>query len=118
MALNAEELCKKLGKLGHSLENTTDWLNPIAWRQKGIGSGFCGLDLPTRVGGHNFSALTMLELFRYCGKIDLGLRDVPGGGHARFITQINKRSHDAFLQNVIAGNAYCGIFDHRTGHWK
>lgn len=91
------------------LEKTPDWNNPIAWRRLTRGCGLPGADLPERVGGCNYSARTMMDLFAQCGKYNLDLRDVPGGGHARLLTLARTHRFDAFLRGVAKGEHFCAV---------
>jgi alkylation response protein AidB-like acyl-CoA dehydrogenase len=92
-----------------ALENTPDWNNPIAWRRQTRGCALPGADLPERAGGCNYNARTMVDLFAQCGKHNLDLRDVPGGGHARLVTLVNTRQFDTFLRGVANADYFCAV---------
>src|SRR5437660_12839183 len=64
---------------------TSNWNNPLTWRQATLEARMPGLDLPLRVGGRNWIVRQMIDVFAACGKISLDLRDVPGGGHSRLL---------------------------------
>jgi alkylation response protein AidB-like acyl-CoA dehydrogenase len=51
----------------------------------------------------------MAPVFRDCGRIDLELRDLIGGGHARLLTLVPTRRFDGLLRKVAGGSNYCGI---------
>jgi alkylation response protein AidB-like acyl-CoA dehydrogenase len=51
----------------------------------------------------------MASLFHLCGRLDLELRDLPGGGHSRLLALAPTRRFDGLLQQVAAGSSYCGI---------
>lgn len=84
-----------------------DW-NPVEMRRLPAFSDLPAIDLPTRFGGANSVAETA-EVFRRCGMIDLELRDLPGAGHARFLTLAPTRSFDGVLGDVASGDAFAAI---------
>ena len=90
------------------LRNKRDW-HPITLRSDLELAGWAGLDLPARVGGHDWPAARMAQLFRQCGRLDLELRDLVGGGHARLMTLAPARTFDALLATIARGAAYCAV---------
>lgn len=84
-----------------------DWLSKT--RRFSALDGVCGADLPYRVGGLQFSATLMAELFIACGHISADYRDVPGAGHARFLLGAQTRNYDPILRRVAAGEAFVSI---------
>jgi len=91
------------------LFGTHDWCSPIAWRHITASSGLPCLDLPTRVGGRNWSARQMADIFACCGRISLNLRDVPGGGHSRLLLGTRQHKYDNILQNVATAKEFLAI---------
>ncbi|HVB24597.1 MAG TPA: hypothetical protein VNG51_21855 [Ktedonobacteraceae bacterium] len=77
----------ELIQIEQKLSGTPDWYSPLSWRRMAAPSGILGLDLPYRVNGENWKARQMAEIFAFCGKINLDLRDVPGGGHSRLLLE-------------------------------
>jgi alkylation response protein AidB-like acyl-CoA dehydrogenase len=67
------------------------------------------MDLPPRLGGGGASTAQMADLFRRCGQIDVELRDVVGGGHARLLMLDGSRRFDLLLRAVANSGAYCGV---------
>jgi alkylation response protein AidB-like acyl-CoA dehydrogenase len=51
----------------------------------------------------------MVRVFRDCGRIDLELRDLPGGAHARFLSLAPGRKFDPLLRSVANGSSYCAV---------
>ena len=96
------------GELRAVVDATGPW-QPIALRSDPRLSGWAGFDLPQRVGGADWPARRMASLFRHCGRIDIELRDLIGGGHARLLALESTRRFDALLQSVAAGKAFCAI---------
>lgn len=93
----------------HEFEHTPAWNNPRAWRRHLRACNLAGADLPTRVGGCDFSARAMMDLFVHCGQMNLDLRDVPGGGHARILLHARTRHFDAFLRGVASAEFFCAV---------
>jgi alkylation response protein AidB-like acyl-CoA dehydrogenase len=83
--------------------------NPIALRSHPALREWPGLDLPTRVGGADWSARDMAMLFRLCGRHDAELRDLIGAGHARLLSLASTRRFDAELTAVVRSTSYCAI---------
>lgn len=83
--------------------------NPVTLRREAAFAGWAGLDLPRRVGGAGLGALDMARIFRDCGRVDLELRDLPGGAHARFVTLASSRRFDDFLAAVARAEAFCAV---------
>src|SRR6516225_6654168 len=100
-----EELAQHLAAL---LQQGKTW-QPVALRAHPKLRGWDGLDLPHRVGGASWPARKMASLFHLCGRLDLELRDLPGGGHSRLLALAPTRRFDGLLQQVAAGSSYCGI---------
>ena len=109
----------RLKREPHSVESMTSHLlkivrkqevwNPVSLRSHPELIGWAGIDLPGRVGGGSWPAQQMAVLFRDCGRIDLELRDLIGGGHARLLTLVSTRRFDGLLLKVTSGSSYCGI---------
>lgn len=91
------------------LAGTPDELSPLAWRAYTANAGVPGLDVPANVGGQGLSAREMADIFAFCGKINLDLRDVPGGGHSRLLLHAASHRFDHVLRNVAAGKEFTAI---------
>ncbi len=95
--------------LRERLAGNTGKFSPVALRGDAQMPTWAGLDLPERVGGRELTAREMVDVFRRCGQIDLELRDLPGGGHARFLSLVSSRKFDAVLRSVCDGQSYCAV---------
>lgn len=93
----------------HAVVSSTEAWHPVALRSDPRLFGWPALDLPERVGGGARPASEMAAVFRDCGRIDLELRDLPGGGHARLLTLAPSRKFDALLRAVAEGSKYCAV---------
>lgn len=83
--------------------------SPLEWRRRTASSGLPGLDLPHRVGGKQWSARQMAYIFALLGRIDLDLRDVPGGGHSRILLASKQRKYDWILSNVSKAQEFFAV---------
>ncbi|MBS0350718.1 MAG: acyl-CoA/acyl-ACP dehydrogenase [Proteobacteria bacterium] len=93
----------------NQLDQENEYSGPVRWRKLMVSSGITRLDLPTRVGGLNWSNEKMAEVFAMCGIIDLNLRDVPGGGHGKLLLHIRSRKFDEILTRLSNSDEFIGI---------
>ncbi|MCA9129335.1 MAG: acyl-CoA dehydrogenase [Planctomycetales bacterium] len=83
--------------------------SPRDWRRETASFGLPALDLPIDVGGFEWSAEQMLEVFRYAGRYDLNLRDVVGGAHSRILLHADAPEAIDLLRGVVKGERYFAI---------
>jgi alkylation response protein AidB-like acyl-CoA dehydrogenase len=83
--------------------------DPAGLRLSGMLGAITGLDLPKRVGGGEWPATAMAQLFRLVGRRDAELRDAIGAGHARLLALARSRRFDPLLHDVVAGKAFCAV---------
>ncbi len=95
--------------LARSLHGTNEFLSPTAWRARSAGFGLPALDLPASVGGKEFSASEMVQIFEYMGRFSLDMRDMVGGGHGRPLARSDRPEHRAIASRVARGEAYVAI---------
>ncbi|WP_164103527.1 hypothetical protein [Candidatus Laterigemmans baculatus] len=78
---SVESIKRQIDVTAKRLAERGELKSPIVWRSKTASFGLPGLDLPQELGGSNWSAEKMIEVFRHAGRHDLNLRDVVGGAH-------------------------------------
>lgn len=83
--------------------------SPRDWRRETASFGLPALDLPQDIGGFEWSAEQMLEVFRYAGRHDLNLRDVVGGAHSRILLHADSPEVTELLRAVVKGERYFAI---------
>lgn len=91
------------------LNETNEFINPRKWRELTAESGLPGADLPKTVGGRDLPIHDVLKMFEYAGRYSLNLRDIVGGGHARFLLGSSAPEHKKILEQVAKGNGYVAI---------
>ncbi len=106
---DVQEIKRQIDLVATELETTNELRSPRIWRDKGAAFGLPGLDLPQELGGRNWSAAQMLEIFSHAGRHDLNCRDVVGGGHARPLLISQEPSVLDIVRQVAAGKAYLAI---------
>jgi len=92
-----------------ALTESSAFHSPVAWRRKTAEMGVPALDLPKSVGGAEWLCRDMAEVFAWCGHKSLDLRDVPGGGHARFLLFPRDGRHQEELRRAGNGEAFFAI---------
>lgn len=83
--------------------------SPRRWRSETADAGLPALDLPSDVGGANWPAVKMVEVFRHAGRHDLNLRDVVGGAHARVLLKSESDEVREILKQIAEGKGYVAI---------
>ena len=83
--------------------------SPRRWRTETADAGLPALDLPTDVGGANWPAVKMIEVFRHAGRHDLNLRDVVGGAHARVLLKSTHPDVQKIVKQIAEGKGYMAI---------
>lgn len=96
-------------RLATKLSNEGQLKSPNRWREEGAKFGIPALDLPAELGGANWPATKMIEVFRHAGRIDLNLRDVVGGAHSRVLLRSNATEVRDILQLMADGKGYMAI---------
>ncbi len=104
-----ETMKSKIDALAKRLRDSDELTSPVAWRREGAAFGLPGIDLPSSVGGGDYSIAETLELFRHAGRINLNLRDVVGGAHGRPLVQASSPIAGEVLKQVVAGDAYVAV---------
>ncbi|WP_291166814.1 acyl-CoA dehydrogenase [Gimesia sp.] len=95
--------------LAEQLKSEGKLTSPREWRRRSAAFGLPGLDLPKSVGGSDWNAKQMLEVFRHAGRYNLNLRDVVGGAHGRPVVMMDSPIAKAALQKLVAGEAYFAV---------
>jgi alkylation response protein AidB-like acyl-CoA dehydrogenase len=93
----------------NELKGKEEFTSPRVWREKTAGFGLPGLDLPVDLGGSNWSAVEMIEVFRHAGSFNLNFRDVVGGGHVRALCKFRTPEIEKIIQQVASGKGYVAI---------
>lgn len=104
-----EELKRQIDQTADELRATGELRSPRRWREESASYGLPGLDLPQELGGQNWSAANMLELFVHAGRHDLNCRDIVGGAHARPLLISQEPAVLDIVREVAAGRAYLAI---------
>jgi alkylation response protein AidB-like acyl-CoA dehydrogenase len=106
---SVEHVNSEFDKLAKSLRGTEEFLSPRTWRERSHRFGLPGLDLPLEVGGSQWPAAKMVEVFRNAGRHNLNFRDVVGGAHGRALLKANSQKAKDVVSQVAKGKAYVAI---------
>jgi alkylation response protein AidB-like acyl-CoA dehydrogenase len=85
------------------------FLSPVEWRRRTAKFGLTALDLPTDVGGLNWSAERMIDIFKHAGRHNLNFRDVVGGAHARPLLRSSNPQVRQVVRQIASGEGYMAI---------
>ncbi|WP_425400130.1 acyl-CoA dehydrogenase family protein [Aeoliella sp.] len=107
--LTVDQVKTQIDLLAEALQVEDKLTSPRAWRRRGAAFGLPGLDLPKEVGGSDWTAEQMLEVFRHAGRYNLNLRDVVGGAHGRPVAKMNSNLATAALDELVKGRAYFAV---------
>lgn len=108
-AASVDQIKTEIDLLAKELQAENKLTSPNEWRRRGARFGLPGLDLPKTVGGSDWSAEQMLEIFRHAGRYNLNLRDVVGGAHGRPAINLESEFAKAAIQDLIGGRAYFAV---------
>ncbi|MHC2065897.1 acyl-CoA dehydrogenase family protein [Bremerella sp. T1] len=108
-AASVDQIKTEIDLLAKELQAENKLTSPKEWRSRGARFGLPGLDLPTTVGGSDWSAEQMLEIFRHAGRYNLNLRDVVGGAHGRPAIKLESEFAQAAIHDLIGGRAYFAV---------
>ena len=106
---SVDQIKTEIDLLAKELQAEDKLTSPKEWRRRGSRFGLPGLDLPTSVGGSDWTAEQMLEVFRHAGRYNLNLRDVVGGAHGRPAIKLESDFAKAAVQDLIDGRAYFAV---------
>jgi alkylation response protein AidB-like acyl-CoA dehydrogenase len=106
---SVDQIKTEIDLLAKELQAEKKLTSPKEWRRRGARFGLPGLDLPKSVGGSDWSAEQMLEVFRHAGRYNLNLRDVVGGAHGRPAIKLESDFSKAAVQELIDGRAYFAV---------
>lgn len=109
VTVSVDQIKTEIDLLAKELQDENQLTSPNEWRRRGARFGLPGLDLPTSVGGSDWSAEQMLEVFRHAGRYNLNLRDVVGGAHGRPAIKLESNFAKAAVQDLIDGRAYFAV---------
>jgi alkylation response protein AidB-like acyl-CoA dehydrogenase len=98
-----------LSRTASELRGTPDFLSPQVWRSRTATHGLPGLDLPVDLGGSDWPATKMLEVFKHAGELNLNFRDVVGGGHVRPLMKSSHPEIREIVRQVASGEGYIAI---------
>ncbi len=104
-----DQIKTEIDLLAKELQAENKLTSPKEWRQRSARFGLPGLDLPTSIGGSDWSAEQMLEVFRHAGRYNLNLRDVVGGAHGRPAIKLQTDFAKTAVRDLIAGRAYFAV---------
>ena len=104
-----KELIRHIDRTAEELREENQLRDPRAWREAGAAYGLPGLDLPGHLGGSGWTASEVLPVFRHAGRIDLNLRDVVGGAHARVLLNSGEDAALDVVRRTARGEAYVAI---------
>jgi len=107
--LSLNEIKRQIDSTAERLKSKGQLRSPREWRKKTADFGLPALDLPNDVGGFNWPAEQMLEVFRHAGRHDLNLRDVVGGAHSRILVNSKSPQVISLLGGVVKGKRYFAI---------
>ena len=107
--LTIDQMKTAIDDLAEQLKSEGKLTSPREWRRRSAAFGLPGLDLPKSVGGSDWNAQQMLEVFRHAGRYNLNLRDVVGGAHGRPVVMMDSPIAKAALQKLVAGEAYFAV---------
>lgn len=108
-AASLEYVKLRFDQTARELRQTTDFLNPRAWRRLTAGFGLPGLDLPVELGGSGWPAVKMIEVFRHAGRHNLNFRDIVGGAHARALLKTTDPDVRDVVRQFARGEGYMAI---------
>ncbi len=108
-AASVDQIKTEIDLLAKELQAENKLTSPKEWRRRGARFGLPGLDLPTTVGGSDWSAEQMLEIFRHAGRYNLNLRDVVGGAHGRPAIKLESEFAKTAIHDLIGGLAYFAV---------
>lgn len=91
------------------MRGTSNFTSPRAWRERTASFGLPSLDLPAEVGGANWPATKMIEVFRHVGRANLNFRDIVGGAHARPLLHSKNEKVKEIVRLVATGKGYVAI---------
>ena len=107
--LTIDQMRTAIDDLAEQLKPEGKLTSPREWRQRSAAFGLPGLDLPKSVGGGDWNAQQILEVFRHAGRHNLNLRDVVGGAHGRPVVMMDSPVAKAALQKLVSGEAYFAV---------
>lgn len=104
-----DQLIEQIKLIEERLRGTSEYLSPRIWREMSADFGLPGLDLPKRLGGSNFSASRMVQVFEFMGRYSLDMRDMIGGGHSRALVESKNPEQLEVIKQAAKGKAYTAI---------
>lgn len=107
--LTIDQMKTAIDDLAEQLKSEGKLTSPREWRRRGAAFGLPSLDLPKSVGGSDWNAQQMLEVFKHTGRHNLNLRDVVGGAHGRPVVIMDSPIAKGALQKLVAGDAYFAV---------
>ncbi len=107
--LTIDQMKTAIDDLAEQLKSEGKLTSPREWRRRGAAFGLPGLDLPKSVGGSDWNAQQMLEVFKHAGRYNLNLRDVVGGAHGRPVVMMDSPVAKVALQKLVVGDAYFAV---------
>lgn len=105
---------RRIDETAGALRGTADFLSPRHWRKRTASFGLPALDLPAKaedveIGGADWPAAKMIEVFRHAGRHNLNLRDVVGGAHVRPLLKSSSPDVLDIVRQVARGDGYIAI---------
>ncbi|HQR05670.1 MAG TPA: acyl-CoA dehydrogenase family protein [Gemmatales bacterium] len=107
--VSVEYVKARIDETAKLLQGTPEYLSPRVWREKTASFGLPGLDVPTALGGSNWTALKTMEVFRHAGEHNLNFRDIVGGAHARVLLKSSDPKVRDIVKQVASGKGYVAI---------
>lgn len=107
--LSLEQIKVRIDETAERLKSQGKLRSPRIWRSETATFGLPALDLPKDLGGSEWPAIEMLEVFKHAGRYDLNLRDVVGGAHARLLVKSSSPEVRSIARQVAEGRAYVAI---------
>ncbi|QDU98799.1 Glutaryl-CoA dehydrogenase [Lignipirellula cremea] len=107
--MTVDQMKTAIDELAEQLTKEGKLTSPREWRRRGATIGLPGLDLPKSVGGSDWDALQMLEVFRHAGRYNLNLRDVVGGAHGRPAVAMESKVAKDAVKKLVEGEAYFAV---------
>ena len=108
-SISLKQITNAIDQTAEELKQTEHYLSPVEWRQRTAHAGLPGLDLPASVGGSDWPAEQMIEVFRHAGRKNLNFRDIVGGAHSRPLLQSSHPEVLNIVRQVAAGEGYIAI---------
>jgi alkylation response protein AidB-like acyl-CoA dehydrogenase len=108
-SVSLDEIKAKIDETAERLKKQNQLRSPRTWRLETAEFKLPALDLPADVGGLEWPAVKMIEVFRHAGRHDLNLRDVVGGAHSRVLLKSANPEVRDIAKSVAEGKAYMAI---------